>query len=88
MALPDGARPGTPVDQVLPLKDWALEIGLTPNRPDCASVIGVAREVAAIRRGTVEPPDQIMRYNGKPVIVFAFQDSLGLSTADWLATVS
>lgn len=26
-----------------------------------------------------------LRYNGKPVIVFAFQDTLGFSTADWLA---
>ncbi|MCK5914012.1 MAG: phenylalanine--tRNA ligase subunit beta, partial [Desulfuromusa sp.] len=32
----------------LGLKDFQIEIGLTPNRPDCLSVVGVAREVAAL----------------------------------------
>jgi phenylalanyl-tRNA synthetase beta chain len=38
---------GTPLFQALGLKDTVFEIGLTPNRADCLSVIGVAREVAA-----------------------------------------
>jgi len=57
MELPGDTAPGTPVERVLPLKDWALEIGLTPNRPDCASVMGVAREVAAITGKTLHRPD-------------------------------
>jgi phenylalanyl-tRNA synthetase beta chain len=32
----------------LGLDDWALEINVTPNRPDALSVIGLAREVAAL----------------------------------------
>ncbi len=39
---------GVPVFEALQLKDTALEIGLTPNRPDCLSVVGIAREVAAM----------------------------------------
>ncbi len=38
---------GTPLFDALGLKDTIFEIGLTPNRADCLSVVGVAREVAA-----------------------------------------
>ncbi len=38
---------GTPVFEALGIKDTIFEIGLTPNRADCLSVIGVAREIAA-----------------------------------------
>jgi len=39
---------GQPVFEALRIKDYQIEIGLTPNRPDCLSVVGVAREVAAM----------------------------------------
>ena len=42
------ARPGTPVVEALALRDFALEIGLTPNRPDCLGHVGLAREVALL----------------------------------------
>lgn len=42
--LPLGAELGT----VLNLRDAVLDIGVTPNRADCLSIIGVAREWAAI----------------------------------------
>ena len=38
---------GTPVFSALGLKDTLFEIGLTPNRADCLSVVGIAREIAA-----------------------------------------
>ena len=57
MVLPESLSPGTPVAQALSLEDWALEIGLTPNRPDCACVIGIAREIAALTRGKLRKPD-------------------------------
>lgn len=47
MVLSDGYQPGTPFFEALGLKDTLLEIGLTPNRADCLSVLGVAREIAA-----------------------------------------
>jgi phenylalanyl-tRNA synthetase beta chain len=47
MILPGELSLGTPLFQALGLKDTILEIGLTPNRADCLSVIGIAREIAA-----------------------------------------
>jgi phenylalanyl-tRNA synthetase beta chain len=39
-------RPGQPLVDALGLDDSVLEIGLTPNRPDCLGHVGLAREVA------------------------------------------
>jgi len=48
MVLPaDKAELGTPVFQALGMKDTLFEIGLTPNRADCLSAVGIAREIAA-----------------------------------------
>jgi len=47
MELETQAVPGTPLVQALGLNDATLELGVTPNRPDCLSIIGVAREVGA-----------------------------------------
>lgn len=47
MILPQEFDIGIPLFQALGLKDTIFEIGLTPNRADCLSVIGVAREIAA-----------------------------------------
>ena len=38
------------------LRDTQIEVDLTPNRPDCASVIGIAREVAAILGKRIKVP--------------------------------
>jgi len=57
MVLPESLSPGTPVAQALALEDWALEIGLTPNRPDCACVIGIAREIAALTKEKLRRPE-------------------------------
>ncbi len=48
MILPQGLTLGQPVFEALRLKDVSYELGLTPNRPDCLSVVGVAREVSAM----------------------------------------
>ncbi|ORJ63588.1 phenylalanine--tRNA ligase subunit beta [Geothermobacter hydrogeniphilus] len=56
MILPAGLTPGTPVFEALDLKDVRFEIGLTPNRPDCLSVLGVAREIAAMTGSTLRVP--------------------------------
>ena len=48
MILPAGLPLGTPAFEALGLKDVIFEIGLTPNRADCLSVIGIAREIAAM----------------------------------------
>jgi phenylalanyl-tRNA synthetase beta chain len=48
MVLPAGLKPGTPVSEHFkPYNDWIYEIGLTPNRMDAMSHLGVARDVCA-----------------------------------------
>lgn len=48
MSLPAEAEPGQTLESLLQLDDTVIDIELTPNRGDCLSVLGVAREVAAI----------------------------------------
>ena len=55
LVLPEPWDPGTPLGDVLPLGDEVLEIELTRNRPDCLSVYGIAREVAALFGGELRP---------------------------------
>lgn len=48
MILNNDAVQGTPVaDYIKPQKDWVYEIGLTPNRMDAMSHLGVAKDVCA-----------------------------------------
>ncbi len=54
MPLSGDPSPGTPLNQALKLSDPVFEIDLTPNRPDCLSIIGIAREVAAIQNVRLE----------------------------------
>lgn len=48
MILPDSLEAGSDLNDYLGLPDVILEIGITPNRADCLSMIGYAREIAAI----------------------------------------
>ncbi len=49
--LPDDAPVGMPYAEWAKLDDPVIEIGLTPNRPDCAGVNGIARDLAAADMG-------------------------------------
>jgi phenylalanyl-tRNA synthetase beta chain len=57
MILPLNLHPGDRISHALSLEDWALDIDITPNRPDCASVIGIAREIAAITGKKLKRPE-------------------------------
>ena len=46
MELPSDAPIGTDIRDYLGLDDQVIELGLTPNRADCLSIRGVARDVA------------------------------------------
>lgn len=48
LELDPGARPGTPIEQYLELDDRILNLELTPNRGDCLSILGLAREIGAL----------------------------------------
>jgi phenylalanyl-tRNA synthetase beta chain len=53
---PDGLRPGMPLQLVLPIATDVLELEITPNRPDCLGIYGVAREVHAATGAPLAPP--------------------------------
>ena len=55
MVLDDGPEPGTPLSEALPLAEQVLELEVTPNRPDCLGVYGVAREVHAVTAAPLGP---------------------------------
>ena len=57
MLLPDGLTPGTPLADVLPLVDQVLDATPTMNRPDLLSMVGIAREVAALCGGELRLPE-------------------------------
>ena len=42
----DGVKPGDDIAAVIGMDDHVVEFEITPNRPDCLSVIGLAREAA------------------------------------------
>ncbi|MBI2724526.1 MAG: phenylalanine--tRNA ligase subunit beta [Chloroflexi bacterium] len=65
LILPADAPPGTPLADVL--GDTIFELSVTPNRADWLSVIGVAREVAALTGETVREPALDYPQAGPPI---------------------
>ncbi|HEY5635320.1 MAG TPA: phenylalanine--tRNA ligase subunit beta [Burkholderiales bacterium] len=56
LELDASAAPGANVREVLALDDHLFDIKLTPNRADCLSVLGIAREVAALTGAPLVAP--------------------------------
>ena len=56
MVLEDDLIPGGALGDVLPIATDVLELEITPNRPDCLAVYGVAREVHAATGAPLAPP--------------------------------
>lgn len=48
LILPESFVPGDKIEDSLLLNDVVFDINVTPNRPDCNSVVGIARELCAI----------------------------------------
>ena len=67
MILPEDTAPGKPLAEALGLSDWLLEVEITPNRGDCLSVLGVAREIASITGKKVVLPDVSFPEEGEPI---------------------
>jgi phenylalanyl-tRNA synthetase beta chain len=61
----DGARPGADVIAALGLDDHVLEVEITPNRPDCLSVVGIARELAALTGARFRLPTIALKESGE-----------------------
>ncbi len=56
MELRTGIPLGTPFSEALGLDDVVFELEITPNRPDCLSLIGIAREIRAETGNPLKPP--------------------------------
>lgn len=57
LLLPREFENGADVKPLLGLDDYIFDIGVTANRPDCQSVVGMAREVAAVLGKKFKEPD-------------------------------
>ncbi|MCQ2520322.1 MAG: phenylalanine--tRNA ligase subunit beta [Lachnospiraceae bacterium] len=57
LVLPNDAVPGEDVKPIVGLDDWIFDVSITANRPDCQSIFGIAREVAAVLKKPVKEPD-------------------------------
>lgn len=57
LVLPEDAETGADVKPILGLDDWIFDIAITANRPDCQSIFGIAREVAAVLEKDLKVPD-------------------------------
>ena len=66
---------GTPIADIYNLDEKIIEIGLTPNRADCAGVRGIARDLAAAGLGTVKDQDE-------SAVKGTFQSSINVEIED------
>ncbi|MCM1165850.1 MAG: phenylalanine--tRNA ligase subunit beta [Lachnospiraceae bacterium] len=57
LILPEDSKVGEDIKTVLGLDDYVFDISITANRPDCQSVLGIAREVAAFLGKPLKEPD-------------------------------
>ena len=57
MELPNDTQIGTSIVEALGLDDVVLELEITPNRPDCLSMIGVAREISVTTGNPLRLPE-------------------------------
>ena len=65
VVLPDDAPVGAPLQEYM--GDVVFDLDVTPNRPDCLSALGIAREVAALTGAVVKEPDLSYPEEGEPV---------------------
>lgn len=79
MELPDNLKAGTPLVEALGLDDVMMELEITPNRPDCLSMIGVAREISVITGNSLKIPQSDVRESAEDIRDFA---SVTIDAAD------
>ncbi len=80
MILPRDTAAGTPLAEILGPPDTVLELEITWNRPDCLSIIGVAREFAALYGKTLKLPEVAVSESSTSVSDFvsvSVEDAVG-----------
>ena len=63
-----GLQPGDPICPAIGLDDHVVEFEITPNRPDCLSVIGLAREAAVTYGKPLTLHDPVVKGGGPGVL--------------------
>lgn len=71
MILPEDLSIGRPLAEALELQDVVLEVAVTPNRGDCLSHLGIAREIAALFGRKLHLPRITVKEKGPPVETLA-----------------
>ena len=66
MVLDDGIEPGLPLKSVLGEPETVLGVDVGTNRPDCLSLVGVAREITALTGGELRMPSTGVEESGPP----------------------
>lgn len=56
LVLPEDTKLGTDIKEITGLDDWIFDVSITANRPDCQSIFGLAREVAAVLKTELHEP--------------------------------
>ena len=67
LVLPADSNPGDDVKPILGLDDWIFDVSITANRPDCQSIFGIAREVAAVLEKPLKEPDLSYSESGENI---------------------
>lgn len=67
MILPDNLTAGQSLSDAMDLEDCVLDVSLTPNRIDCASVVGIAREIGALTDTTITMPEIHLEQGDTPI---------------------
>ncbi|MEE0968405.1 MAG: phenylalanine--tRNA ligase subunit beta [Clostridia bacterium] len=65
LVLPEDAPLGADIKPIVGLDDYIFDIGITANRPDCQSIIGIAREIAAVLGKEFKMPSLEYTEDGK-----------------------
>ena len=71
MVLPEDCRTGSPMAEAAGLDDIVVDFEVTPNRPDCLGVAGIAREVAALTGARLRLPVPELCEIGEPAAASA-----------------
>lgn len=69
--LPETAEPGAPIQPFMPKSEVVYDLEITWNRPDCLSVRGIARELAALLNRPLKTPDVAFPETGVDVNTMA-----------------
>lgn len=67
LILPKDSKAGQKIEDALMLNDVVYDVNVTPNRPDCNSVVGIAHEVCAIYGKKFKNPDYAYKTVGENV---------------------